>query len=491
MKRVYLLIPVVLLLALTATSAFAQGGGDRDGDGIPDTRDKCPDIAGVPENGGCPLLFIATPSPTDTDGDGLPDSDDQCPTLAGPRENRGCPTDSAPNDPPSNDPPPPPPADTDGDGIPDTDDDCVDVAGSVDNGGCPPFTPPVLPTDACYVTSNGDFAVNVRNAPDPSADPIGHLLAGHIYEAQGFVMVGPEIWYVMTDYENSVGDVGNAASSVLLSSNCAPIDSTPFSGPTDLAAPEPNVQVFIPSIDQFACTISTAFNWVFAFNYPPGATIPEGAHPIAILNGDLNIAGDVNNWTTKLQTYNDETVEYMVYSGWAELFRTGGTCGSIGAHPTEIVVFLPTPVGNGTSGDADDRPTEEVAFYYNKIAFNYNALGGALSFDFGDLNPDDLPPPNSNDDGTTTVEYCIYLESEAGVFDTEVCYEIEIPENCTLTTSEAGVYTVVCEGDGTVEINPDLGELPSTVLTIPENPTEPVQVALLLPAVQAAREAAR
>jgi hypothetical protein len=26
-----------------------------------------------------------------------------------------------------------------------------------------------------------------------------------------------------------------------------------------------------------------------------------------------------------------------------------------------------------TSGDADDRPTEEVAFYYNKIAFNYAA----------------------------------------------------------------------------------------------------------------------
>ncbi len=25
------------------------------------------------------------------------------------------------------------------------------------------------------------------------------------------------------------------------------------------------------------------------------------------------------------------------------------------------------------SGDADDRPTEEVAFYYNKIAFRYAA----------------------------------------------------------------------------------------------------------------------
>lgn len=31
-----------------------------------------------------------------------------------------------------------------------------------------------------------------------------------------------------------------------------------------------------------------------------------------------------------------------------------------------------------TSGDADDRPTEEVAFYYNKIAFAYlPADGGA------------------------------------------------------------------------------------------------------------------
>ena len=27
----------------------------------------------------------------------------------------------------------------------------------------------------------------------------------------------------------------------------------------------------------------------------------------------------------------------------------------------------------GRSGDADDRPTEEVAFYYNRIAFNYSA----------------------------------------------------------------------------------------------------------------------
>lgn len=34
-----------------------------------------------------------------------------------------------------------------------------------------------------------------------------------------------------------------------------------------------------------------------------------------------------------------------------------------------------------TSGDADDRPTEEVAFYYNKIAFQYAQPKDATSFE--------------------------------------------------------------------------------------------------------------
>jgi len=33
-----------------------------------------------------------------------------------------------------------------------------------------------------------------------------------------------------------------------------------------------------------------------------------------------------------------------------------------------------------TSGDADDRPTEEVAFYYNKIAFNYASTPDGKNF---------------------------------------------------------------------------------------------------------------
>ena len=36
-----------------------------------------------------------------------------------------------------------------------------------------------------------------------------------------------------------------------------------------------------------------------------------------------------------------------------------------------------------TSGDADDRPTEEVAFYYNKIAFNYAMTEDGKTWDQG------------------------------------------------------------------------------------------------------------
>lgn len=34
-----------------------------------------------------------------------------------------------------------------------------------------------------------------------------------------------------------------------------------------------------------------------------------------------------------------------------------------------------------TSGDADDRPTEEVAFYYNRIAFGYRATKDGTNFE--------------------------------------------------------------------------------------------------------------
>ncbi len=89
---------------------------DRDGDGIVDRDDVCPDVAGNRLMQGC----------ADTDGDGVADAHDACPDVAGLSSNRGCPI-----------------ADTDGDGVPDDRDACPSIAGATSNRGCPEVSEPL------------------------------------------------------------------------------------------------------------------------------------------------------------------------------------------------------------------------------------------------------------------------------------------------------------------------------------------------------------
>ena len=86
---------------------------DRDNDGVPDDKDKCPDTWGVEAEKGCPE--------PDTDNDGLPDREDHCPQEPGPASNNGCPKQR----------------DKDGDGLPDRIDRCPDEPGPPENEGCP------------------------------------------------------------------------------------------------------------------------------------------------------------------------------------------------------------------------------------------------------------------------------------------------------------------------------------------------------------------
>ena len=88
--------------------SYTFGSNDRDKDGIPDDKDKCPDVPGLKEFEGCP----------DTDEDGIPDNEDDCPEEAGSKELKGCP-------------------DSDGDGVADKDDKCTEESGSVETEGCP------------------------------------------------------------------------------------------------------------------------------------------------------------------------------------------------------------------------------------------------------------------------------------------------------------------------------------------------------------------
>jgi outer membrane protein OmpA-like peptidoglycan-associated protein len=93
---------------------------DRDGDGIADDRDRCPldkeDKDGFEDNDGCPEF--------DNDRDGLIDTVDQCPNKAedfdGYQDLDGCPDE-----------------DNDGDDIPDAQDRCPNQAGTAEAAGCP------------------------------------------------------------------------------------------------------------------------------------------------------------------------------------------------------------------------------------------------------------------------------------------------------------------------------------------------------------------
>jgi len=178
---------------------------DRDGDGIPDRLDKCPDVKGLAKYDGCPdsdndgvpdnldkcpntppnVKVDAMGCPIDTDGDGVPDYLDKCPTVKGPANLEGCPdadndgvadiNDQCPNTPEGVkvdtkgcpldtdgdgvadylDKCPATPAgvkvdmngcplDRDGDGVPDYLDKCPDVKGTIANKGCPEVKKEVL-----------------------------------------------------------------------------------------------------------------------------------------------------------------------------------------------------------------------------------------------------------------------------------------------------------------------------------------------------------
>lgn len=102
-----------------AGPASLQGCPDRDGDGIADIDDKCPDVFGLARYQGCPI--------PDTDKDGINDELDKCPTVFGFPRYQGCPI-----------------PDTDGDGVNDEEDKCINDKGPASNYGCPVISEEII-----------------------------------------------------------------------------------------------------------------------------------------------------------------------------------------------------------------------------------------------------------------------------------------------------------------------------------------------------------
>ncbi len=156
---------------------------DRDGDGLLDKDDRCPDEPGPRENGGCPdrdrdgdgivdRLDKCPDQPEDKDGfedqdgcpdpdndkDGVLDAEDRCPNEPGPRENGGCPD-----------------HDRDGDGIVDRLDKCPDQPG-IPPDGCPARKYIILTDEKIELREQIHFATNKAEIRPDSFDLLDEVV---------------------------------------------------------------------------------------------------------------------------------------------------------------------------------------------------------------------------------------------------------------------------------------------------------------------------
>lgn len=152
---------------------------DTDGDGIFDSRDKCPTVPGVAKYEGCPV--------PDTDKDGIFDDKDKCPEMAGYPELDGCPypdrdkdgvtdnKDRCPDEPGSTKNDGCPITDRDNDGVPDATDRCPDEPGPVSNQGCPEIKEEIMQKTAAIAKSIY-FDLNSSKLQRRSYGPLDELV---------------------------------------------------------------------------------------------------------------------------------------------------------------------------------------------------------------------------------------------------------------------------------------------------------------------------
>jgi large repetitive protein len=147
---------------------------DKDKDGIPDARDKCPSEPetknGYKDDDGCP---DQNPHEVDTDKDGVMDDVDKCPNE--PEDKDGFQDDDGCPDP-----------DNDGDGIPDAKDKCPNEPETINNvddeDGCPDKGIVTLKEGELETLKPIFFATDrarVRHAFRPALDDIAAILTAH------------------------------------------------------------------------------------------------------------------------------------------------------------------------------------------------------------------------------------------------------------------------------------------------------------------------
>ena len=159
---------------------LTHGCPDKDGDGVADNSDRCPDVPGLVSRKGCPEL--------DNDHDGIANEEDKCPDMAGTKTYQGCPIPDTDRDGINDEfdackdvpglaefkgcPVP----DQDRDGVSDLEDKCPELAGSPANNGCPEIRKEVI-QQVNSTASNIFFVQNSDKLSEPSLKALDELAA--------------------------------------------------------------------------------------------------------------------------------------------------------------------------------------------------------------------------------------------------------------------------------------------------------------------------
>ncbi|HYG70510.1 MAG TPA: OmpA family protein, partial [Anaeromyxobacteraceae bacterium] len=159
-----------------AALRWSASAADRDGDGVIDRRDRCPDVPGEVALDGC--------TSGDVDLDTVLDPVDLCPQHAGLVDLDGCP-------------------DFDHDWIPDVQDACPREFGPAQNDGCPVGEEPLVEIETERLALND--AINF----DTGKDSIRPESSGVLDAIAGILEAHPEIGRIRV--EGHTDDVGSAA----------------------------------------------------------------------------------------------------------------------------------------------------------------------------------------------------------------------------------------------------------------------------------------
>ena len=257
---------------------------DADGDGVLDTQDACPLVPGVwwndPRKNGCPA--------PDTDGDGVPDPVDACPAVKGvpsedPKKN-GCPSSSQ---------------DRDNDGIPDDADKCPDQAedkdGFEDFDGCPDPD-----NDGDGIPDKEDACPNVKGEPStdparngcPSADRDGDTYDNDVDQCPDEA----EVFNGVKDDDGCPDEGGKPLVTVDVVNGAVVLrvaQPVLFTGASDTLAIDPKSATTLRAI---ALELNRRPDWTLAVGARPGPGKPEDAQK-ASLERALLVANRIATYT--------------------------------------------------------------------------------------------------------------------------------------------------------------------------------------------------